>query len=311
VDHHLNLNEAGNAVTLPNSGGPWAVPHTRVVPFPVINHTIKRDTEIRNSEFGARLKFTYDEVNATLNFWHGFAHERVTDFNRIDYHPLGVMTPMAPVPLAVYHDFYYPRVTYAGFTLNTEAPIIGKLFFAESNPIIRMEGLYSFDQTMQTNELIMGPMGPSDIDHLIESDQYRYMIGFDWNVRWPWINPDKAVFLSGQFFHIHTFETAPGGFSTIPDASSYGAQWIVPRDEYYTTLLLTTDYFHEKLTPTVLYVEQLNENARWCKASLTYKLGTHWRPSIGYLYIDGEKQSHAFALFRERDEIQFKIEYLF
>ena len=59
--------------------------------------TLKRRTDsIENSEFGARLSLAYKDVNMSFNFWHGFAHEPVTDYQKIDYHPDGALTPLAP-----------------------------------------------------------------------------------------------------------------------------------------------------------------------------------------------------------------------
>ncbi|MCP4626999.1 MAG: hypothetical protein GY850_26335, partial [bacterium] len=128
--------------------------------------------------------------------------------------------------------------------------------------------------------------------------------------RWKWINPKKNVFLSGQFFHEHTFDGPKGGVNYIPD-NSMAALWLVQRDEYYASLLMATDYLNERLSTNVLYVEHINTNARWCKATLGYKIGNHWRPSLTYLYIDGGLQQHAFSFWRERDEVSLQIKYLF
>lgn len=297
----------GGATALSNAGGPWAAPTPIGPPIPaIISYDRRSDFSIKNSEFGARLSLIYKDVFMTFNFWHGFAHEPMSRFDKLDYHPDGLLTPMAPVPIALYGTLYYPRVTYAGYTCNFEAPIIGRMFGASTNPIIRIESLYHFDKEMQTNENLL----PFDLNPVIESDQFKYMIGFDWNVRWKWINPQKDVFLSGQFFHEHTFETPKGGISYIPDNSMY-ALWLVNRDEYYASLLMSTAYLNERLTTNVLYVEHLNTNARWCKATVGYKIGNHWRPSLTYLYIDGGLQQHAFSMWRDRDEISLQIKYLF
>ncbi len=296
----------GGATALPNAGGPWAVPTPLGPPVPADVTYDRRTDSIKNSEFGVRLSLEYKTVNMTFNFWHGFAHEPMSRTDQLGFHPDGLLTPMAPVPIALYGTLYYPRVTYAGYTCNFEAPIIGRMLGASTNPVIRIETLYSFDEKMQTDENLL----PVDLNPVIESDQVKYMIGFDWNVRWKWINPKKNVFLSGQFFHEHTFDGPKGGVNYIPDNSMY-ALWLVQRDEYYASLLMATDYLNERLSTNVLYVEHLNTNARWCKATVGYKIGNHWRPSLTYLYIDGGLQQHAFSMWRDRDEVSLQIKYLF
>ena len=118
-----------NSVSLPNSGGVWAVPTpgNHLLPF---EFTFDRRTDcIENSEFGARLSFNVMNTFMTLNFWHGFGHEHLFDFGYVGPHPRGNPLPLAVdpstggpimVPVAVYAKFYYPRVTYAGVTANRE-----------------------------------------------------------------------------------------------------------------------------------------------------------------------------------------------
>ena len=324
------------AVEIPNSGGVWAVqtPGSHLTPF---EFTFERRTDsIENSEFGARLSFSVADWFMTLNFWHGFGHEHLFDFGMLAPHPNGNPLPVAVdpvtggpifVPVAVYANFYYPRVTYAGMTANKEIFWLSRMLGVATNPVLRFEGLYSFDQELQSTETPTVPhpflgAAPTDIFKIYESDQIRAMIGFDWPLRISFINPKKNIFVSGQYFHTYTVEM-PQGFDsgTLPgttpsksmltlDGSPYKTL-TMGRNQSYCTLMMFTDYMNEKINPSVLYVQDLSTGSWWVKSEVMFKIGDHWRPSIRYLFIDGDYQESAFAVYKDRDEIALRIEYQF
>lgn len=328
-----------NSISIPNSGGAWAVPTPNYHVAPFQFEFDKRSTDIKNSEFGARLAFNAYDTFMTLNFWHGFGHEGLFDFDRLDYHPDGPALPVAAdpngnpifVPVGIYAHFWYPRVTYAGLTANREISWISSLLGIATNPVLRLEGLYSFDQQLQSTQTPTVPHpflgdAPIDIFTIHESDQIRGMIGFDWPIRIGFINPKKNIFVSGQYFHIYTVEM-PGGMDSglFPvgqpssafkesrltlDGSPYKTLTL-DRNQSFATLLLMTDYMNERISPSVLYVQDLSSGSHWVKSELGFKIGDHWRPSIRYLFVDGGYQDSAFSVYRDRDEIALQIEYQF
>jgi hypothetical protein len=326
-----------DSVSIPNSAGAWGVqtPNYHVAPFQFNFH--ERDDSFDNAEYGARLAFNVSGTSMTLNYWNGFGHEALFDFQKLDYHPRGISLPVAAdpvtgapifVPVAIYADFWYPRVQYAGLTANRETEWLSKLLGINTNPVLRFEGLYSFNQQLQSTETptvahpFLGPV-PTDIFKIHESDQIRGMIGFDWPIRIGFLNPKKNIFVSGQYFHIYTTEM-PGGYdsglfpgTTTPqpsrltlDGSPYKTLTL-GRNQSFCTLLLMTDYMNEKISPSVLYVEDLSNGSRWVKSEIAFKIGDHWRPSVRYLFIDGGYQDSAFSVYRDRDEAVLQIEYQF
>lgn len=155
---------------------------------------------------------------------------------------------------------------------------------------------------------------PSDVNEIYESDQIRYMIGFDWPMRMKWINPSKNVFVTAQFFHFYTVEMPSAdqfGNETdiVPDSSPYFS-WTLDRNQSYGSLLLRTEYPNERLVLSVLYVQDLGTGARWAMTELGYKIGDHWRPALRYLFVYGPFQE-SFGVYRKRDEITLRIEYQF
>ena len=324
------------SVSIPNNAGVWAVetPNYHVAPFQF--NFKKRDDSFDNAEFGSRLAFNISGTSMTLNYWNGFGHEHLFDFQKLDYHPRGISLPVAAdgsgnpvfVPVAIYADFWYPRVEYAGLTANREIEWLSKLLRINTNPVLRCEGLYSFDQQLQSTETpqVAHPflgLAPTDIFKIHESDQIRGMIGFDWPIRIGFINPKKNIFISGQYFHIYTVDmpggtdsglfpgtTASQGSRLTLDGSPYKTLTL-GRNQSFCTLLLMTDYMNEKIAPSVLYVQDLSNGSCWVKSELAFKVGDHWRPSVRYLYVDGGYQDSAFSVYRKRDEAVLQIEYQF
>jgi hypothetical protein len=329
-----------DSVSIPNNAGAWGVPTPNYHVAPFQFNFKKRSSCLSNSEYGARLAFNASGTSLTLNYWNGFAHEALFDFQKLDYHPKGISLPVAAdpqtgapifVPVAIYADFWYPRVQYAGLTGNREIQWLPKLLGINTNPVLRFEGLYSFNQKIQSTETptVAHPFlgtAPTDIFEIYESDQIRGMIGFDWPIRISFINPKKNIFISGQYFHIHTLEM-PGGkdsglFPVTSPPSTFRESDItldgspyknltLGRNQSYCTLLLMTDYMNDRISPSVLYVQDLNTGSHWVKSELGFKIGDHWRPSVRYLYVDGGYQNSAFSVYRDRDEIALQIEYQF
>ena len=322
-------NYPAGATRLPNTAGVWAIPTPDNFHGNNWELTRKDRTDsIENSEFGLRVSFNAAGTYMTLNFWHGISHEHLMRFDRF---AIATEGPGAGVPSA-FGTLYYPRVTYAGITANREIEWLSKALGISTNPVVRFEGLYSFDQETQSDRLTIGLVelapgliapAPANVAEIFESDQIRYMLGFDWPIRLKWLNPKKNFFISAQMFHIHTVELPPNRAHFDPSIPSHGmvanpgadaapyTTWNLSRNQFYTTLFVKTDYMNDRLTPSVLYVQDLDTGDEWVKSQIQYKIGDHWRPAIQYLYIDGGHQNGQFGLWRERDEIVLRIEYQF
>ncbi len=65
------------------------------------------------------------------------------------------------------------------------------------------------------------------------------MVGFDWSMAIPW-NPRKSTFVSGQFFHIYTRGNQFGDKNLL-QLAPYDWSW--PKNQYYMTLLMKTEYY--------------------------------------------------------------------
>ncbi len=314
---------------IPNKWGTWGPP-TPYNSIPVRLHRKKRATSLANSEFGGRLKFIISNATFTLNYWHGFNPNDVVAYQGILPDSGGMMVPGGPpVPLAAVFDREYDRINIIGASMSKELSL-GRWLRMATNPVLRIEALYSIDQKFNTREVVFGPGGPAaapeDVFKRTDKDQLRYMIGFDWPVRIQFINPNKNVFFSGQFFHIHTFNY-DGGEKAILQLAPY--DWRLPQNQFYLTLLVRTEYKNEQIVPSVLTAADCHTGAMWGKAKVLFRIGNHWRPEIGYLWITRNRDHHAvhevpgqgpvtfsddyksFGIFHDRDQVFIRIQYQF
>jgi len=320
VDANLHGGYYGAYPTeMPQQWGPWAPP-TNFAPFGVRLFKKERSTSIDNSEYGARIKFSCKDTLITLNYWQGFNSDSVLAFRGLSVDPAAV----GPLPIALNFDREYKRIKVAGFTLSRELFGVGKMTCQVANPVLRVEALYSFDQTFNTR--LVAP--PFTFFPTTEKDQIRYMIGFDWAMNFRLINPRKSTFVSGQFFHIRTLDY-DGGANAPVQLAPYDWRW--PKNQFYATLLLRTEYKNEQIVPSILAVHDFHSQAAWIKSKLYFRIGDHWRPEIGYLWIKRNSDHtstqdvpadfsppvrmgddwKSFGLFENRDQVYVRIQYQF
>ena len=335
-----------------NQWGAWAPP-TPSAPVPVRLNTKEKAFKISNSEYGTRIKLNIKDTFITLNYWRGWD---TSDHEIIKSHrdPLQ-LGPGGPVvnsvlhpepglwnspnasglpnfPFVAWFDKVQPRMQVVGFTLSRELFGVGPLFCQVPNPVLRMEGLYSINQTFNTEETVYtsiatpgGPVqGPPGIlFKTVKRDQIRYMVGFDWSMAIPW-NPKKSTFVSGQFFHIYTRGNQFGDKNLL-QLAPYDWNW--PKNQYYMTLLMKTEYLNERVCPSMLYVQDFHTRSGWIKSKIDFKIGDHWRPQIGYLCIMANQNNsrwlpggspyevrdnqESFGLFADRDTAWVRIQYQF
>jgi hypothetical protein len=249
----------------------------------------------------------------------------------IHFDPLGnnpITSGEGLPPVAAWFNKVQPRIQVAGFTLSRELFGVGPVFCQVANPVLRVEGLYSFNQTFNTdhNTYLGGPPNPFignlpyTLFDTVKRDQIRYMVGFDWDMAIPW-NPKKATFVSSQFFHIYT----RGNPGNLLQLAPYAWYW--PENQFYSSLLLKTDYLNERVSPSMLYVHDFYTHSAWIKSKIDFKWGDHWRPEIGYLWICANQNNsrflpggspfkvtdnqQSFGLFAGHDTAWVRIQYQF
>ena len=241
----------------------------------------------------------------------------------------GIMMPGGPpFPMALNFDRKWERIKVAGFTMSRELSSVKKLI-NQPAPVLRIEALFSFDETFNTREAIFpfGPMGPpSMLFKTTTKDQIKYMIGLDWSMKIKWLNRLRYTYVSPQFFHIHTLNYR-GNQRAPYQVAPY--DWRLPKNQFYFTLMIRTAYKNDRITPSVLYVQDCHNHSAFIKSRVYFRIGDHWRPEIGYLWIKRNSDHTAienvpgvgpvpmsddwknFGMMEDRDQIYIRIQYLF
>jgi hypothetical protein len=318
----LPTNATGVPVSSQGSWGIWGIP-VNFVPLPVKLVKKEPGSTLNHSEYGGRLKFSINNTNCTINFWKGFQADEVLDFQGIfpNAKKGGIFPPItggSTTPVYLLMNRAYLRMMVAGFTLSRELDGVGPLFCQPANPVLRVEALYDFQHPFNT-----GRNTATDFIKIKKYDQIKYVIGVDWPVRCGFINPQKNIFLSGQFIHIYTLHWRNGVDSPRP-APFYS--WTYPMNQFYSSLLVRTEYKNETIVPSALLVWDHSNNSAWIKSACSFKYGDHWRPEIGWLWIkkntsmsqvnpgpNGRLRDDwkAFGTFEDRDEVYIRIQYQF
>ncbi len=270
-------------------------PHAPLLP-PGITPVIKDDRpskQLRHPEWGCRLTGSIRDTNTSLIFYNGYLHDPIVRSTGFEAGNLFVRKK-------------YKRVHSFGMTASRELYGFRKIFKSQVNPVLRLEALYQHDYSYNTTSFPAVLTGGGELD---EKDVVRYMLGFDWPVKIDFLNHDRYIFVSAQFFQYHVLNY-PDNYDL--QNGPYG-DWKVREDQYYSTLLMRTSYFNDLIKPQILGVVDWSYGTYWIKPKVRFELGNHWRPEVGavFIFAGHEDQRREFGHWADRDEIYLKLLYQF
>ncbi|GEM_PF-5175400 len=275
----------------------WS-PHDPLLPagINVIVLDDRPDRQIDNTEWGIRLIANIWDTRVTFNFFRGYRNfwDGVV--------PTVRSVGFDPVTGTLIVKKIYPKINSYGITATREFYSFRKIFKGQINPILRLELLYQQDFLFNTTRF------PSfDRREVDEKDVLTYMLGFDWPVKIKYINPEKNIFISGQFFHKHIFNY-PDDYELQVGPYS---DWIAREDMFYSTLLTRTSYFHDFLKPQILAVIDWTYGTWWLKPKVKFEIGNNWRPEIGAIFVFAGANDYRreFGHWADRDEVYVKMTY--
>jgi hypothetical protein len=138
------------------------------------------------------------------------------------------------------------------------------------------------------------------------SDVFSYMIGFDRPTMVPYLsawNNYRSVFISMQMFQRYIMRPPPG-WVRPPDMG--------PNDTTLTafTLILETGFRNDSIVPSML-VAYATTGWGFFLPSVKYKIGSHLRFILGGGVYWGHSKTEGMGIFRNNDEVTFKIRYEF
>ncbi len=236
----------------------------------------------------------------TLNYFYGIDNvpvlEAVPAAPRITTNNYDDLPVIHPAYTGKYHRFHMAGATFSRDFENLNISALGGVA-----PVLRFEAFYGFDNTFGTKN---GPAPTSTEEH----DEIRYAVGIDWKIKINWLNPRAYFTLSPQFYHRKVFDY-PSGYTLHQNATTGS----VFEDTYQTTLMARTTYFHNKLEPMFVWVNNWTseEEGRFYIYQLKYDYSHNWEFKLGAVLIDGDVPQEGFEVFNEKDHAYFTVSYKF
>jgi hypothetical protein len=275
-------------------GGIWA-PNVLVNgPFPfgqahvgsIFENIREPDEWKEGQEFGFRVKGLVYNSMVTLNGFYGR-----------DNRPVLQSLPIAPKITVgsdgrlILHPFQggsYHLMRFVGGTFSRMIDPLKVSFLGNVAPIVRLEAFYGFDDTFVNKK-----------NALFQSDELRWAVGLDWKVKIDFLNPRTYFAISPQFLHQRIMDYPRVEMSSLK------------KNNYTATLLINTSYLHNKLTPSIFWMRDINSKSDMWRLQLTYDYSNSLRFTLGSMFFHGDNKEDykLFQLFDNKDQFYFKITY--
>ncbi len=185
------------------------------------------------------------------------------------------------------YDGYYPLLRFLGGTFSRDIPVLNASFLGGVAPVLRLETFYAFDNTFATSD-----------NRFEQSDEWRWAVGMDWKVRIKPLNEKYFFSISPQFYHRKIRD--------YPHAYEYSG---VEDDNYMASLMISTSYYLNKITPSFFWLRDVNNRANMFKYQVIYDHTDYWRYTLGAMFFNGVEKTKGFDVFENKDYIYFKISY--
>jgi hypothetical protein len=165
-------------------------------------------------------------------------------------------------------------------------------------------------------------------------DSFNYVLGLDLNQFIRFLNPQQTFFISTQFFYKHLFDAAPrreftgrlpAGGEVLPvprrevfidqrlfrDLGALEPDFIrQPTDQFLQTLFISTSYAGGKVNPAFTFLYDWG-GAMVFQPAVTF-VRDPFRLTLDYSILDAAtlKGGSGVSLLRDRDNVQFRLEYV-
>lgn len=284
-------------IALGNSvGGVWA-PNVKVPlggPYPMdyahmgaANYDLDEpdNWDSAGYEYAFKIKGVVKDAIVSLNYFYGLDNDPVTT--------------MAPVPpgmgqasdgRTILHPTFtgeYPRFQFLGGTFSKDILGLSSSALGGVAPVVRVETLYAFDSTFATDS------------NLTENhDEWRASLGVDWKVKISALNP-RAYFTISPQVYLRYILDYPGDYELAN----------LKEDNWMTTLMISTSYLHNKLTPTFFWMRDITTRSDMIRLQMDYDMTHEWGFTLGALFFDGDDDQRGFGMFENKDYVYFKISF--
>lgn len=244
-------------------------------------------------EYGLRIKSVMWDSIVSLNAFYGRDNSPVTRIR-----PLPPRIEISPDDgRMIFHlpsEGFYPLMRFVGFTFTRDFEKLYIRALGGIAPVLRVEAFYAFENTYTTT-----------INTFKKYDEVRYAIGIDWRVRIRRLNPRDAFGIYPQFFHRKIMDY-PHGYQVTDHNGA-----MLRNDNFMTSLMITTTYFHNKIIPSVFWLRDITEKANFFKIQVAYERSDVWNYTLGVLLLNGAKTGDGFQPLTNKDQVYFTMAYRF
>ena len=295
--------------------GSWVPGEAALPPFmtgPVVasrvgspaEQTISKPSGSDGIEHALRIKADFGKTLATLNYFYG----RERKFVQRDVPGSSPLLETASDGTLIEHHYqegYYPRKQFVGFTLTRDITSLKSSALGGVSPIVRIESLYSFNSTFSVGRMSNGP-NAAPVFSYDKMNTWNTGIGIDWSIKIPFLNERSSFRISPQFFMQRLLDY-PSDSIVVLTPGTAG----IERNNYSTSLFISTSYFNDKLSPSVFWLHDVNNQANFYRAQLTYSPTTSLSFMVGGMIFDGKETGKSFQLFDNKDQLFAKTTYKF
>jgi hypothetical protein len=273
-------------------GGPYPFDYAHVGHFN-IDMDEPGDWDSDGFEYGVRLKGIILDNIITLNYFYGLNNDYVVtnkplppNVSTSDYDGRMIIDP--------HFNGEYSLFRTAGATFTGDFESLNISALGGVAPVLRLEGFYGFSNTFETS-----------VNTLEQFDEIRMAVGVDWKIKVPFLNPRAYFFISPQLYYRGIVD-CPNDYQL----SEKGGTW-VEDDNYQTSLMISTTYFHNKLEPSFFWLRDITQNSNFFRLQLKYEYSDVWNFTLGASFFDGKTLTQGFEPLENKDHIYCTVGFRF
>ncbi len=298
----------GNELMTPGNEyqGVWS-PYVEAGPFAYIGSldvTVEEPDSFDSDYFSYGLRLTAESHGTNMALMGFYGKDR--DYAALPAFPFIYPDPLAndydgkailhPVLEGKYCDF-----KFVGFTLSREIGFLKANFLGGVAPVLRMETLYAFDTTYSATDGMF-------YNELVETDEFRGVVGLDWKFKVRWLNPRAFFMLSGQYFYQELMDY-PEAPVTLNQRGSLPGPLEETNEKF--TLMLNTTYMHNKLQPNVFWAHDVTNRSDFYKIWVNYEYTHNWIFTLGALFMEGKEPGNGDEPLDHKDQVYATITFRF
>lgn len=256
-------------------------------------------------EYALRLKGVVYDTIVTLNAFYGYDNSPILKFAN-PANPFPVVTVASDGSPLLHPNFVgkYPLFRFFGMTASRDLPFLKASSLGNVAPIFRFEAFYAYKNTF--SDALSTIITPT-FNKFKKFDEFRAALGFDYKIKWPLLNPRAYFTISPQIFYRHIALSGPEDWYDT-------TQTKMGKDNWISSLFLSTTYFNAKLAPSFFWLHDFYYGSDFFRLQTTYDWSSHWRFTLGALLFSARelpafKANNSFDLFTNKNQLFLKVTY--